>query len=77
MFAAEIDVDNCFHRLRIREDLGRHFSLPPLRAGELGICLSGGKVADGLDLIWPCLAVAPMGFTWSLFFVQSINVAKC
>ena len=42
LFAAEIDVDNCFHRLRIREDLGRYFSLPPVRAGELGISLSGG-----------------------------------
>ena len=31
-YMAEVDVDNCFYRLRIDHDLGRFFCLPPIRA---------------------------------------------
>ncbi len=33
-YMAEVDVDNCFYRLRIDHDLGRFFCLPPTRASE-------------------------------------------
>lgn len=73
LWIAESDVDSCFHRLRIDEELGRYFCLPPVMAGELGVCAAQGQAVGGLDLVWPCLAVAPMGWTWSLYFAQSIN----
>jgi len=73
LWMAEADVDNCFHRLRLNEKLGRFFCLPSLTASELGLSAVGGRVVHGLERVWPCLAVAPMGWTWSLYFAQTIN----
>ena len=39
------DVDNCFHRIKIKEDLGQYFVLPRVfSARELGVV---GQVYDG------------------------------
>ena len=60
-YMAEVDVDNCFYRLRIDHDLGRFFCLPPIRASEAGVYMARGKVVDGSDLVWHHLSVLPMG----------------
>ena len=73
LWLAEADVDNCFHRIRIKESLGRYFAMPPLSAAALGVCSVSGTLVESSDSVWPCLAVAPMGWTWSLYFAQSIN----
>ena len=66
LWMAELDVDNCFHRLKIDRDLGEYFCLPPLRAKDLNLSeLDGLPLREG-KLIWPCCAALPMGFSWSL-----------
>ena len=70
VFCAETDVKDCFYRLRILEAYGRYFCLPPVAAKEFGVAHVGGKIVRPGDLIYPCLAVLPMGHNWSLYFAQ-------
>ena len=73
---ATTDVDNCFHRLKIGRQLGEYFCLPPLRASDLGITQVNGEVVEWSDLVWPCLAALPMGFSWSLFLAQDATTLQ-
>ena len=50
----------CVYRLSIRGELGRRFCLSA----------SGSAMSLGQDSVWPCLALAPIGWTWSLYFAQ-------
>ena len=70
------DVDNCFHRIRISDILGRYFTFPGLfSARELGIV---GTMFHGAPLVAEsqihiCCASLPMGFVWSLYFAHRMN----
>ena len=70
------DVDNCFHRIRISENLGCFFCLPgQFTAKELGIIGSvyQGRVLSADSIVRVRCAALPMGFGWSLYFAQRIN----
>eukprot|EP00973_Karenia_brevis_P054433 7564454-Karenia_brevis.AAC.1 len=71
--AAIADVENCFHRLRIRKELSEYFCLPPLKARELAKLTAEFKHLSGDEDVFPCVGTLPMGFTWSLYFAQNIN----
>eukprot|EP00971_Amphidinium_carterae_P350194 6491429-Amphidinium_carterae.2 len=73
LFCAETDIENCFHNLRIAENFGRFFSLPPLLARQLDITMVQGQVVHCDRLVYPCFAVLPMGMTWSLYFAQQVS----
>ena len=73
LFLGISDIDNCFHRLRLPETLSDWFLLgPTFTARELGVvCL----VIDGVTLgpdheVSVASAMAPMGFSWSLYFAH-------
>ena len=73
------DVDNCFHRIRIDEDLGQYFCLPSFfTAQELNLVgqTMHGRVLEKGDRVRVCCASLPMGFGWSLYFAQKINERK-
>ena len=70
------DVADCFHRMRIEPPLSEWFSYPPGTAKEFnmqGQWLNGRRLL-GSDRLWPCVGALPMGWAWSLFFVQINNV---
>ena len=70
LFVAHCDVDNCFHRLRMTEEMSRWFTLPPIEARFLGIDRLDGFELAPSDLIYPALTSLPLGFSWSLYFAQ-------
>ena len=69
------DIQDCFHRLVLDDEFASNFWVDAVFASELslsGSCLDGVLLDDHseVDLLWCCL---PMGFSWSLFFVQMTN----
>lgn len=66
---ANCDIDNYFHRLLMPEFMQKHFALPPVRAGDLGLDL--GFEAD--QVLYPCAATLPMGFSHSAFIAQAVH----
>ena len=67
---AQADVADCFHRMRLPPSLRGFFGLPAIEARHLGITqLNGIPVSPG-DMIVPRCRTLPMGFAWSLYFVQ-------
>ena len=73
VWCAETDIKDCFYRLRIGEDYGRYFSLPGVTAKSFGVTHVQGRAVSPSDVIFPCLAVLPMGHTWSLYFAQRVS----
>ena len=66
VYSATIDVKYCFHRLRLDEDMSEYFCLPGGTAASFGLGVTSGFHAD--DIVFPCCACLPMGFSWSVFF---------
>ena len=69
------DIQDCFHRYVSDDEFASYFGVDTVFASELslsGSCLDGVLLDDHsvVDLLWCCL---PMGFSWSLFFVQMTN----
>ena len=73
LFLGISDIDNCFQRLRLPGTLLDWFALgPTFTVRELGVV---GLVFDGVTLgpdreVTVASAMAPMGFSWSLYFAQ-------
>ena len=71
LFLSQVDVDNAFYRILLPPGLSRRFVLPAvsrraLLAARPGLALpEGGKISS-------FLRVLPMGWTWSLYFCQSM-----
>ena len=69
------DIQDCFHRYVLDNEFASYFGADTVFASELslsGSCLVGVLLDDHseVDFLWCCL---PMGFSWSLFFVQMTN----
>lgn len=65
-YAAKVDLDNFYHRLRLPVWMRPYFALPPVRAADVG--LSGQYGAD--TLIHPCCTTLPMGWSHSVYVAQ-------
>ena len=71
-FIATGDISNAFYRLAVPEHLLEHFSLHCLDAShlaEFGIDLN---FSGGDNMVLPLVTVLPMGWSWSVFFCQSV-----
>ena len=76
-WVAQGDVANAFYHIELPNDMGPYFTLPLIPAGLVGLTHVG---IDGhelepvgpLDLLSPCLRVLPMGWGWSLHFMQNV-----
>ncbi|CAK0823926.1 unnamed protein product, partial [Prorocentrum cordatum] len=71
LFLSQVDVDNAFYRILLPPGLSRRFVLPAvsrraLLAARPGLVLPEGGEISGF------LRVLPMGWTWSLYFCQSM-----
>jgi hypothetical protein len=71
LYAAKIDLDNFYHRLRLPEVWWKWFALPAVRVSDLGIDIGGGYAAD--SLVYPCCKTLPMGWSHSVFLAQAIH----
>lgn len=65
VFAAKVDLDNFYHRLRLPEWMVKYFGLPPLQPSELGL--------PGDQPLYPCCTTLPMGWSHSVFVAQAIH----
>ena len=74
VFISTVDVAGCFHIMRMPPWLTRYFCLPSLTAAELGLTTEMDRVkVEGSQLVRPCCLCLSMGFSWSLYFAQSIT----
>ena len=65
---ATVDVDTCFHRLRVGLN-GSVWNQCVLVMSRRDV--SGQLVEDG-ECIYQCLGALPTGYSWSLYFAQSV-----
>ena len=70
---AEADLSDAFHHLEMPPELRAWFSLKRVRAGEVGVTSIGGKAVAPWTWIVPRLRVVPMGWTWALWWCQSVH----
>ena len=68
LYAAKVDLDNFYHRLRLPPAWWPYFALPPVRAGDFAL---PGFPPD--SLVWPCCTTLPMGFSHSVFLAQAAH----
>ena len=68
LYAAKVDLDNFYHRIRLPPEWWPYFALPPIRAGDLGIARFRPDA-----IVYPCCTTLPMGFSHSVFLAQSAH----
>lgn len=66
LFVAKVDLDNFYHRLLLPSWLRPYFALPPLRKCDVGL-------GDSTELVYPCCATLPMGWSHSVYIAQAIH----
>lgn len=71
LYTAKVDLDNFYHRLRLPDAWHPWFALPPIRVGDPGIGLINGYKLG--DIVYPCCATLPMGWSHSVFLAQAIH----
>lgn len=68
LYAAKVDLDNFYHRLRLPEVWWPYFALPPIRAGDLSLsCYPANTI------VYPCCKTLPMGFSHAVFIAQAVH----
>lgn len=68
LYAAKVDLDNFYHRIRLPQQWWPYFCLPAVRAGDVGAI---GYDAD--VMIYPCCKTLPMGFSHAVFIAQAAH----
>jgi hypothetical protein len=68
LYAAKVDLDNFYHRIRLPSQWWPYFALPAIRAGDLNVA---GYATDAM--VYPCCKTLPMGFSHSVFLAQAVH----
>ena len=68
LYAAKVDLDNFYHRIRLPPQWWPFFCLPAVRAGDIGAI---GYDADAM--VHPCCKTLPMGFSHAVFIAQAAH----
>jgi hypothetical protein len=69
LYAAKVDLDNYYHRLRMPSWMWPFFALPAVRAEDVGMELVFGVGTK----IFPCCTTLPMGWSHSVFLAQAVH----
>ena len=69
----QADLKDAFYHLELSPQLRDYFGLPGIRARHLGISTVEGIKVDQGTLVYPRLAVVPMGWSHALYLCQSIH----
>ena len=79
LYFAGGDIDNAFYRIAAPKCVLPYFTLPHIRAKHLGCPIINGVRTHPDEWVTPRLNVLPMGWSWSLWFCQSIieEVGRC
>ena len=67
LYVAKVDLDNFYHRIKIPIWMRRYFSLPPVRAGDLGL---EDRFGGANVMVHPCCTTLPMGWSHSVLLAQ-------
>ena len=78
VYIGSADVRNAFYGMAVPESLSDQFSLPFVRASDVGISHIHNLPIQKDSILVPCLTVLPMGWSWSLHYCQSFvaNIVK-
>ncbi len=68
LYAAKVDLDNFYHRLRMPAAWWPYFALPAVRAGDVGVAGFGADTS-----VYPCCSTLPMGFSHAVYLAQAAH----
>ena len=69
LFAAKVDLDNAYHRIRMPAAWHPYFALPPIHASDIGGIIGYGNDA----IVYPCCSTLPMGFSHAVYLAQAAH----
>ena len=75
VYVSSLDVQNAFYNFRIPHWLGMYYGLDPLVASKVGLTSIDNVHISGSQLVYPCMAVLPMGCSWAVYWCQEAHLA--
>ena len=73
LYMGHYDIKNAFYTFALPPALNTYFSCPPVKAALLGLRELDGQRVGGQDLIYPRLAILPMGWSHALWWCQVLH----
>eukprot|EP00974_Lingulodinium_polyedra_P127560 11202628-Lingulodinium_polyedra.AAC.1 len=74
LFVGHGDLCDAFYHFSLPEALRPFFGLAPVRAMDVGLTTLNGVSIPGHQLVWPRLAVMPMGWSHAAWWCQRIHM---
>eukprot|EP00438_Fugacium_kawagutii_P025616 Skav209719 [mRNA] locus=scaffold528:209114:215555:- [translate_table: standard] len=71
------DLQNAFYTMEMPENLRPYFGLRRVRAQQLSVSEVGGETVDGSTWIYPRVKVIPMGWSWAMWWCQTLSERIC
>ena len=68
-----VDIADAFYHIALEKELQEFFGLAPIKAKYVGVKEVDGVAVKPGQLVFPCLAVVPMGWTLALWICQSAH----
>lgn len=73
LYICNADLANAFYTLSMPAELRKFFGLRRIRARDLGITEVCGQPVGGETWVTPRVSVLPMGWSWALYWCQSVH----
>ena len=73
LYIADADISNAFYNMALPTELRRYFALRGVEARHLGLSHVGGQPVKPTQVVWPRMAVLPMGWSHALELCQQIH----
>ena len=73
LYICMADLKDAFYHFSLPLSWRKYFGLRPIRAGLLGATHLNGKPVSETIMIYPRLAAIPMGWTWALWWCQTLH----
>jgi len=77
LYMASADLQNAFYTMAMPSSLRPFFGLKGLTAAELGLSSVGGRDVQPHAIVYPRIAVVPMGWSWAMWWCQHVNETLC
>ena len=73
LYVCNADLANAFYTLSMPMELRKYFGLRGVVAGRLGIDQIGDVAVGRRQVVYPRVAVLPMGWSWALHWCQQVH----
>lgn len=73
LWMGQLDIANAFYMFSLPRELRRYFFLPAVPAHWAGVSQVEWREVGPNDMVWPRLAVVPMGWTHALVLCQRLH----